>query len=685
MLNIQEIIDQWCKVREVSKDVIRIHELSHANPWNYEIKRSLEEAFNLDPEGLTALLLLDNYRHDFFACCGLSLQEILENKNVRSYMEDCLRLTEMLSDEEILDALNTFVGSVTNATKHMDVDREDVTGMLQNRYEMAILRRDALRSMETLSLHQFFQGDTAMDHLTFLPDIHVFWNMNSLIRCAWQSPNGVSINLIKDPLDTSSYFAFVAKNGGNLTILTDKPKEAHPLSKYMSRRPERSFTDRVFRNHFPYGLMNLTFDYKGYAHPGTTSLVPLQEKPIKIGSIAEMEPDEIIWTIMMFSLIDAKLYKENYHCGELSYTSDMIADPNIGASLIAQGKGGALMVRDYKPLVAPVLTTESTENDPQYSRYSGSGQHLWLYERYKDQVPSDLLNGLLPSDESVLFLLPSGNTFLAPKDRVEQQWYDKRPILKEDPKNILSTKLEGGGTMYLGPTTIKDAVPLKKMTGDEFGSAESLIRDYTWYARYNAAEFIKKKAKDEFEARKDEVFSWVKSRIEQNLERISKDILREILSKEKTEHPCDFYMTELKGDWHEHMSPRGTIVFVKDRKAAFRRPGSCISPLWNNADAGCWFSEDAPCSYLIKARAIEMEDLLYLTGCESAEELPDVLRHWHNSDYGSAGMYRGNHILDRIDPMDWVVSSPWDELRFSPLIGIGKKYLSKVKKELGIQ
>lgn len=220
------------------------------------------------------------------------------------------------------------------------------------------------------------------------------------------------------------------------------------------------------------------------------------------------------------------------------------------------------------------------------------------------------------------------------------------------------------------------------MTGDEFGSRESLMQDYRWFARYNEAKFIRQKAEAEYSERKNEVKSWVKNRIEQNLDRICKDIIRSQFSEEKTEHPCRFFMTEMKGEWWRNVSTHDAITFAKDRLARFRRPGTERYPLHNNADAGCWFADDAPCSYILKAHAIYTSDLLYLTGCSSADELPDVLQHWMHSRYDHG--YAGNHILERVDPMDWVVKNPWDELHFDVVIGIGKKYLSKAKKELGL-
>jgi len=678
MPDIKAIMELWFQLRETPTERLKIYEFSRRNPWDYSIRKDLEQAFDLDPDGLTALLLLDNFRSDFFSCCGLSLQDLLENEASIRFLRDCRTLTDLLASEEIVHALNDFVGNISHAVTCMGICREDVNTMLNDRYDLALLRRDALRSMDTLQLHQFFQGDLATDHLVYIPDIHVFWNVNSLIRCAWQSPNGVSINLIRDPLNTSSFFAFVAKNGGNLTILTDKPREAHPLSKYMTRRPERDFTERMFRHHFPYGLLDVEFDRKGYAHPGDTSLVPLQTRPIKVGSITELEPDEILWTVMMFSLIDAKLYKENYHCGQLSYTSDMIADPELHKQLLPMSSTGALMVHDYKPLTAPFLTANDTDEDAQYENYTGHGLYFWLYDRYKDEIPAELLNGLAPSGEQKLFLMPDNTTFLAPKDRLCCSSYGSREVSLLEDGPVEERVLPDGRTVRIDHRKrVEGATAVQKMTGDEFGSAEDLMRDYRWHARYNAAKFVRKRAEEEFAARKDEVSRWLKDRITQNLETICRDIIRDQFTERKEKHPCQFSMVALKGEWYQSFSTRDCLLYVKSRTGNPRD-----YPLQNNSMARCWFADNAPCSFLLRASAVHLEDLLYLTGCRSAEDLPDVLRHWHHSHH--VRPYTGNSILQRIDPMDWVLKSPWDDLRFDPVIGIGKKFLFHVKRDLGI-
>ena len=664
----------WMDIRNTQKEELKIHTLNHSTaPSDWEVTPAMKEALELDPEGFSAVLLLNSFRQDFFGSCGLSISDILSNPNYPAFIEKCKELETLLNDDAVTIPLQQFISSLTAAIREMDAEKSAVTEMFADKAYMGILRRDALRAMKELHFHQFFQGETATDHLKYQPDIHMFFNMNSLIQCAWNSEDGVSINLIKDAVDTSSYFAFVAKNGGNLSVLTDKPYSAHPLQKYMTRRPEKAFTSRVYRNHFPYGLLDLTVDYKGYLWPGRGGMVPLQTKPVKIGSVAEMEPDEVIWTIMMFSQIDAKLYKENYHCKELSYTSHMLEDPTAYDGL--QGSS-MLMVRDYKPLRAPILKMEDLEQDSQYTQHGFNEDRdgvfadtMWFYDRYKTNVPENVLNGLLPDEDKRLFLLPGNVSYIASGEEINRDFYGNETLI--DPKKAWYEQ------------RIKGAYQLHKMTGDEFGTAEELQADYRWYARYNAIQALTQQAQEEFDREHKALEEWVNARMKANLERIATDVVLWSDAKERGEdisHPGKISMASMQDFSREH----GYWNFTSPYHVYARSKGNRWHqehPLENLSLARCQF-EDAPCCYLLKAFATTAEDLAYLTGCESVQDLPELLQHWRNGQYtnGDFRRYYGNPILARIDPLAWKFENPWLDLRFGLVIGVGKKFVSKIRK-----
>ncbi|MCP5904876.1 hypothetical protein NL378_29335, partial [Klebsiella pneumoniae] len=60
------------------------------------------------------------------------------------------------------------------------------------------------------------------------------------------------------------------------------------------------------------------------------------------------------------------------------------------------------------------------------------------------------------------------------------------------------------------------------------------------------------------------------------------------------------------------------------------------------------------------------------------EEMPIYLQHWNPGD----DAYVGNHILQRIDPLEWRLDNPWDQLSFHVSIYLSKRGLAQVRKSL---
>lgn len=57
------------------------------------------------------------------------------------------------------------------------------------------------------------------------------------------------------------------------------------------------------------------------------------------------------------------------------------------------------------------------------------------------------------------------------------------------------------------------------------------------------------------------------------------------------------------------------------------------------------------------------------------EDMPDVLQHWNKYE-----PYVGNHILNRIDPLEWMIENPWLELNTKIQIHLSKRAFNNLKK-----
>lgn len=82
-------------------------------------------------------------------------------------------------------------------------------------------------------------------------------------------------------------------------------------------------------------------------------------------------------------------------------------------------------------------------------------------------------------------------------------------------------------------------------------------------------------------------------------------------------------------------------------------------------------------SFMLHLTPHTSRDLAFLAGVEHSE-LPDVLQHWRARTES-----RGNHILDRIDPIAWALRNPWEHLNaFKAALWLSKRALNNIQKTL---
>jgi hypothetical protein len=83
---------------------------------------------------------------------------------------------------------------------------------------------------------------------------------------------------------------------------------------------------------------------------------------------------------------------------------------------------------------------------------------------------------------------------------------------------------------------------------------------------------------------------------------------------------------------------------------------------------------DAKASYAAIFYPVCPEELAVICAC-AVTDLPDVLQHWHKFD-----RYRGNSILQRIDPMVWNIANPWLKLDLRVRIPLSIRGMAQIKK-----
>lgn len=612
-----------------------------------ETYKELQEALNLDPSELTASLLLSHFTHEFLRNQSLSLLDLLHSpEDVQAKLDKPRQLLALVNEQGTTAKRDAFLADLLAAVSQYGAgERDALKELLKSHDDVGILRRDALRSMETLSVHQFLAGLPEPEHVkpVYNQMIHQWVNINAMLKAATHMPSGVSLNLIRDSNDFNSYFCFTVRNGGNLFVVTDREATAHPLQAGMRRRPDRVMERRMRKNWFPYDLLDLRYDeaeHRFYVgESSSTELVASQQAAWPIKPIRDMEADELLWLTMMFDLLVERFWRQGFQAPALSYTAEML---KIEHALQAPAAASNLQVQGYEPLSLPALTRADISSAATTEAEVGEKAHepnKWLEERYGRQVPESVLN-LVTSETQVMLLNLADKTVEAAEPEA------KKPAgFREN--DALAKRLK-----------------LASMVATEFGAKEKLDADRKFIARANFAAHVDLLAKAEFEARRLEVERWYEERVLMN-----RPNLLPLVGHVALGVPVP--ALETFDHWERGA---GSIRYP-------RTEGANAGPGLRNFMKRVEFKGSDRCvikgvraSYLAAFYPGTAQELAFLCGC-TVDALPDVLQNWTLEC-----KYIGNSILRRIDPMNWRVSNPWIKLNLLVTIPLSKSAINQLEK-----
>ena len=640
-------------------------EITKKHPWSsWDIQdstKALNESQKLDPTGLTTFMLLRGTVERYLKAKEFSAYDlILDPATIEAELVPMRALKAILEDETVVETIRDFQDQLRLAAIHYALAEERQEGFIKlvnDKFNLACIRKDALKSLETLQAHQFTQGEVDTKPARYNPDVSEFWNINSLLLALRaQGAPGISLCLMRDPVDAlHSYFVFAVRNGDNITILTDQEEGPHPLANAMSRRPDRKLMARAQRNWFPYDLLDLT---KHVNSRGSVTLTPTQRDqlvPINVcasvlAPIGQLQAEEFMWTTLMFDLIRDRFWHKAMRLPELSYTGEMLVEPHalvgVTSALVKSGQ--------YTPLEVPFLKAADVTAETTIAQWKRkpTGFNTWLVERYKHLVPDATLN-------------PVG----APA-----------ALLLEDEHGLATIDHWGD----------RKSVGLQTMAGTNFGTREKLERDRLWVARMNQATIIQKAAQEEYQRDKKAVLAWYQEKIEANKEAVlnacahgtwvlphfqAGDFVL-FAEPDTEEYERQFNKHSFKEALSQATSrlgrwPQGMRACSKDaRLCSFREGRYWCSELDTQATVFTVIQPSCP------------EALATITGV-AVDELPWQLRHWYSSK-----PYQGNSILDRLDPEDWVIQNPWipnhDGPRLLVGIALSKRALHARRQALGL-
>lgn len=655
--SIEAALNLWIEITGIDPNKDRIV-MAGSLDWDvHKINESLRDALLYDTSEVTAYLLLRTALESYAGSRTFTVRTILNDYDaLLSYLGKVERLEKMVTAPEIAQLGDRFRNDLLKAMAHYGAGaRQDIVDLIKDDAKLAFLRRDAFKSLNKLRLHQFTTGERVNEKPQYHKSVHIFWNIHSVIARARQMPSGVFLALVKDPRDLASYFAFVIRNGENVFVLTDKPEYAHPLQKHMRRMPERSFGARTAQNWFPYSLLNYRHDEDQgeFLKNETTAIVPINVDAVPIKAIKELDAPEVVWVSMMFSLIVERFWKMEFNAPTLSYTGQQISSTQAQQ---ARSKGddtqlpAAIADLPVVQMERPTRETLTAENLADMD-WKSCGLNTWLEERFRDQVNDEYL--ALESG------VGEGRHYITPDNDALQHV----PADENEPVVVRKKKYD-----------------IRSFGLTEFGTEEELSRNRRFLARHNMAQQIQRLADKEFENTRDDVEKWVAKAIARNapalLAAIASGEFKAQLSADQAAC-CGLSRTDGNRQPLRHV---GNILRMGP-KTEFQ---DHFGPKWFSYGGFTWSSgfdrdylcalNEAKASICARFEPRTAEALATLCGV-AVEQLPEVLQNW-----APKKDHRANHILDVVDPMDWVVNDPWTKFDPSLSIYLSKSGLNKIRK-----
>jgi hypothetical protein len=653
---------------------------------DWSLIRLLEElnaSRDLDPTGLTTFMMLRGAALTYLEEVKITAADFIRDaRAVEQKIQPLRALKEILDNARVLEAVDLFQESLRAVADFYGLEaarRGALEKLLNDPWRLAEIRRDAFRSIETLEAHQFAWGESAEPSLGANRTVFEFWNIQSLVRAMQaQRLPGITMCLVRDPSEELfSFFCIAVRNGATCTVLTDREKLAHPEAKFMTRRPDKTLVERAARHWFPYGWLGAkaTADGRALYMEKCRDLVPTNLEGVELGRLGALEPEEFVWTALLFDCIRERYGRQNLRLPALSYTGDMFVEPHalVGASseLVRTGL--------YTPLEAPPLTPADLETPATRAQWKeeSSSPYQWMVERYGN-VPAETLNVVGAAQATLAATAFTAATGL---ERLEEAWLHGGELVRKSEPTDFERDVYGHR-----PVEFHGLDPLA------FGRAEELEADRRWVARSNQMKAIQTRALAEFDATRAEVVEWIRAQSERCVERwvnvaaAGSLLLRGHYSTHETDwEPAPNAFARETLTQYTAQCARYAMPSVPgkrlDRGLYVDENGSVL--VTSGREWGgryfCWDSEKTRANVFTRIQPEDSVGLVGLFGLKTVEELPWQLRHWSKNHPRG-----GNPILDRLDPANWKLTNPWDCFDVSVSITTSARALNARRKTLGL-
>lgn len=627
-MDLKEKLDLWVKITGVNpaeeRKVWSININGNLDDWDVKkMNDRIMESLHYDETGIFAEVYLSIYLDTYISGKTISLKEAICNDELSGYLSEIRRLHLALHEK---DSAGIIMKRMEKAMDFYNLEYGSLTSL----DIMEIISSAKNCISKSLDLAQLNAGKFANGSFKVCRDIYMYHNISDVVLFAAKgSIDGVSMCHIRDrDYLEESYFAFIIKNGDNLYVLSDRPRHRHPNQKNMRRCPGRDMNNRIESNFFPYESLS-GIDVSDMWNTGRYGL---REKSgnlsnsfekglnrIKLGSLSSLTEIEAFWAVYMFSLIKEKFYDTHTTCCEISYAACMVKHP-----LLESHSKEELAVFAGMPVLELPLIKDPLAEELKYDRKPVL-QYQYLIDRFRDKIDSSVF---------------------------------KFNLVKDMNGKLIG---ENGCDKYL---------PL-----DLYGyeTKEKLEYDQKWIARYNYAVSVQEEADREYWDCRGQVINEVGGMIRANLREIvimhlKGEITRNSISCGSGFDPVEppekvKFSSQAVFDTYYKNYHHTTYVFGGEnafRKDQFR----------------CIFTGRKP-GVVVTVFPRSVEDLELICSCTNSS-IPSQLRH-----YMKDKKYTGNCILENLDPFDWKLHDPFNDMDFSAAICISYREFLNIQEEAG--
>jgi len=386
-MDIKEIFEKWIEFTEVNPDKKRfVMTDKNINVFGYNeyIKKAME---NGDP--FDAVLVLKDCFNEYIQTIYYSVYNIL-NKT-EEYMKkigQAEELVRLLNSNEVTDYEKYFFKEIDNVSEFYGI-KDRISDMSRKKIlDITVKAKHAANSLETL---RFKKGVVSDKKPVFSKIIRGFHDINEMLAItAAEGVNGISLNFISDKDNEAySYFCFVIKNGNNIWMMSDRPKE-NISRKFNGRSSGRLMQDRIDMFLYPYEVIEVV---KKNTLPGKDGNSPI------ICTFDSCNSDSLLWICMVISLLHEKFFcgNETPECKDV-YSGGMVylgeKETAQETEIIPAGKYGLSLSENFNILNMGKISYEDVRNNEITYSKTHKPHHFndWLIEKYGGQVKEEYLN-----------------------------------------------------------------------------------------------------------------------------------------------------------------------------------------------------------------------------------------------------------------------------------------------------